>query len=487
MKVRNLKNTSDLRTWLIMKKIINYVCGNSMIIGILLFSSPATSTTVNFDEPEVSLIGINNFYPDVQFHGIPNLTPLGIPYPSGPYPAPETLPTIIGEAELWWAEAPGKSPPAYAVGQGEGYPGNAGILMTFDNPITKLTITGLDGGNGVDGSDTEEMTLTAYNTSGNKIGQNHFVNQFVEGAIRGTIEYPGMKHIAFNYTSGNRFYGIDDLDFIMPSVSIDNADLVANNVDITLRGLGSSTPGPLSIDLIGNNNTFHSIFNNGQNVGEGSYSLVLDRLSIPIDIYTKIIATWKLSTGDVISQDYLISPAWRVLGLIRHSQYNTPAEVACSGTSQTAWVFDTNCNFIQTTLNSRFVTQTYINGTGRSIQHGVIKYSKLCPQKSYPKGASTSNSFLLVNEITGSCNRQMTNTYQAAYPNPAKSSVITPKCGDNTLLVENNNNNKAEKQIQDYCPACKDGNHIDNYTDEEACSGSEIGDLGNFWTANIGR
>lgn len=203
---------------------------------------------------------------------------------------------------------------------------------------------------------------------------------------------------------------------------------------------------------------------------------------MPEDIYTKIIATWKLSTGDVISQDYLISPVWRVLGLVRHSQYNTPAETACSGLTQTAWVFDSNCNFTSTALNSKFAEQVYINGTGRSIQHGIIKYSKLC-SRDYPIGANVKNAFLLVDEITGSCNKAMTNNFQAAYPNPKKSG--SPDCGDTTVLVEELNGNKNIKEIQDYCPACKDGHHIDNYTDVEACSGA-VGDLGNFWTVNIG-
>lgn len=335
------------------------------------------------------------------------------------------------------------------------------------------------------------VVLSWFDSSGNLIGTQQNSTLGIEHfTVISSPPEPGIAKweigVAGSEPAG---FAIDNVSMTIssPSVHVDDANLSTNNIDITLSGLGSLAPAPLDIELTGKNISFKTSFNNEESVGDGTYSIILDRPSIPEGDYEKIIVTWKLSTGDITSQDYLITPVWRVLGLVRHSQYNTPAEVACSGTSQTAWVFDTNCNFIQTTLNSRFVTQTYINGTGRSIQHGVIKYSKLCPQKSYPNGASTRNSFLLVNEITGSCNRQMTNTYQAAYPNPAKSSVKTPKCGDNTLLVENNNNNKAEKQIQDYCPACKDGHHIDNYTDEEACSGSEIGDLGNFWTANIGR
>ena len=80
----------------------------------------------------------------------------------------------------------------------------------------------------------------------------------------------------------------------------------------------------------------------------------------------------------------------------------------------------------------------------------------------------------------------MTNLYQAAYPNPAKKSTKFPKCGDDTLLVDKSDTNFAQKEIQDYCPACNDG-HIDNYTDVEYCTANQVGDLGTFWTANLGK
>jgi hypothetical protein len=269
----------------------------------------------------------------------------------------------------------------------------------------------------------------------------------------------------------------------VPLTSINSVDLSANNINVTLSGLGSLSKSPLDIDFVGDNNTFSTHYNSGENVGDGTYSVSLNRPSIPEDKYTKIIAKWKLSTGDVSSKVYKITPAWQVLGVVRHSQYNTPAETACNGVNIPAWVFDTDCNFTPTTLNSKFASQTYINGTGSSIEHGIIKYSKLC-SSSYPRGATARNSFLLVDGITGSCNKTMTNLSQAAYPNPKK--VGTPDCGDTTVLVEESNSNKAIKQIQDYCPACKDGHHIDNYSDVEACSGGAVGDLGDFWTVNIG-
>jgi N-acetylmuramoyl-L-alanine amidase len=55
------------------------------------------------------------------------------------------------------------------------------------------------------------------------IGKKDFAAQFANGAIHGTIEFPGMKYVAFNYTNTlYGFYGIDDLDFTtMPLVILD--------------------------------------------------------------------------------------------------------------------------------------------------------------------------------------------------------------------------------------------------------------------------
>ena len=62
--------------------------------------------------------------------------------------------------------------------------------------------------------DIEEMILTAYDSFGDFIGQEHFVAQFAEAAICGTIAFPNMQYVAFNYTNTQYgFYGIDNLDF----------------------------------------------------------------------------------------------------------------------------------------------------------------------------------------------------------------------------------------------------------------------------------
>jgi len=179
----------------------------------LLFGSPVLgdTITINFDDVTGHLTDITNYYSGVTFNGIPNPFPIG----PGPFPAPSTLPTILGGAATWDPEgktAPGESPPNFAVGLGGTLPGHAGILITFDHLISSLSLTGLDFGNSE--TDTEQMTLTAYDIHGDQIGQEHFVDQFAVGAIRGTIDFDDMKYVAFNYTNTQYgFYGIDDLSY----------------------------------------------------------------------------------------------------------------------------------------------------------------------------------------------------------------------------------------------------------------------------------
>ena len=192
----------------------------SVFLGGLIFllgTSAAHAVLIDFDDAGlVHESDITTFYTGVTFRGIPN------PFVAvGPFPAPATLPNETGTAIVWnppsVGDAPGESPPNFAVGvlPTEDVPGDPGILISFDEDISSLSVTGLDYANvGVAGPDREEMTLSAYDAIGNLVGQEHFIDQFVAAAIRGTIELPNMRHVAFNYTSSAPlFYGIDDLEY----------------------------------------------------------------------------------------------------------------------------------------------------------------------------------------------------------------------------------------------------------------------------------
>jgi hypothetical protein len=188
-----------------------FVAAAGLAIGLLAQSAQAV--TIDFDDPGLGhLDDITSFYSalGVTFNGIANGFPIG----PGPFPAPATVPATLGGAAIWdpGGTAPGESAPNFAVGLGEGQPGNAGILMTFAFDISSLSVVGLDFGCGT--GDCEEMTLSAYDAAGNFIGQQHFTTQFVNGAILGSLSFANMRYVAFNYTNTNfGFYGIDDLEF----------------------------------------------------------------------------------------------------------------------------------------------------------------------------------------------------------------------------------------------------------------------------------
>jgi hypothetical protein len=265
---------------------------------------------------------------------------------------------------------------------------------------------------------------------------------------------------------------------------ITSADLENNQVSVSLTGPSGSS-GTLEVIAIGVNNQPQITYNGGAAVGPGSYNVAFNRPYMPADTYSSVKAIWNYNAIPATAT-FNLTRTWLVLGTIRHSQYNTPYESACTGSLQTAWTFNSSCTFTQTSLKSDFLSQTYINGTGISQSHGILKYSTSCTN--YASGANVQNSFLTVSSITGACNTAMSGGVSVAtYPSP---NVGNPYgCGDNALLVTSSNTNEAIKDVADYCPACSGGlngtnGHIDDYSSSQACSGGAVGDLGNFWTAD---
>jgi len=272
------------------------------------------------------------------------------------------------------------------------------------------------------------------------------------------------------------------------SVSITDADLENNNVNVTISGPTGPTY-VLTVTANGSSNNVQVSANNGSAVGTGSYTVSFNRPSMPADTYTQVTASW-----NGMSNTLTLSRKWDVKGLFRHSQYNTPSESACTGTGQTAWVFNTQCTFTQVSLRSDFVSQVYTNGSGISMNYGALQFNNgsTCSGR-YPNGANTTNSFLMVSTITGSCGTAVSSGYSgtvAVSPNPAVAGGPYV-CGDNILEVTSSNSNQGLKTSNDYCPACGNSTtfngtngHIDDYSSSQACSAHTVGDLGNFWTAD---
>jgi hypothetical protein len=180
---------------------------------------------INFDDVGVGLKDITNRYVGlgVTLNSIEN-TYIVSTHPTvaqfGPYPAPATLPTILGGVTGGYGFPYAPSPPYVAVAAGTNTlnPGFRGILISFAFDVTKVSLVGNDMGFGYLSRDDEAVTLTAYDALGNRIGQVYSTINLPsdEGydLTPATISLPEIRYVAFNYTGTSAgFYAIDDLEF----------------------------------------------------------------------------------------------------------------------------------------------------------------------------------------------------------------------------------------------------------------------------------
>ncbi len=264
------------------------------------------------------------------------------------------------------------------------------------------------------------------------------------------------------------------------SVQVTNADIVADNITVTMTP--STLSGTLTLTVNGPGISY-SLF---QGLEQGNtVNFSFNRPQLPSGQYTYVKAAWDAGSATATSTQ---SDSFDVLGVYRHSQYNTPYESTCTGSPATGWIITGSCNFTQTTLRSDFMTQLFINGSGVSLSNGNLHYYTQC--SNYPSGANSQNSFLQVSQITGSCNTvPQGGSTVATYPNPPVS-YPTWECGDLLQYVTSSDTNQVQKSVQDYCPACNTGfngtsGHIDDYSSSTACSGHSVGDYGNFLTIRL--
>ena len=255
------------------------------------------------------------------------------------------------------------------------------------------------------------------------------------------------------------------------------------------------TAGDLTLNLYGENDTYTQDFTS---LSPGSQKLDFDLTSVPPDTYSTADGTWNANLSDgsgaqsVNVPSVTLAKEWIYLGLTRFSQYNAPYESQCSGGSQPMYVFDrSSCTYASGQLNAKFISKTQLNGTGMSINYGLLKpiritnAGKLCKGK-LPPGASSLNTFVQVSTVTGSCNTAIAANHSVAtFPNPnGKEETPLLLCKDSLNLDQADNTTAYTRVVADKCPACIDGNHIDSFTDNQACDAhGAIGDLGNFYTS----
>jgi hypothetical protein len=150
------------------------------------------------------------------------------------------------------------------------------------------------------------------------------------------------------------------------------------------------------------------------------------------------------------------------------------------------------------TLNSSFVSQATLNGSGTSISYGVLKpwsatnAPKICASTTWPPNVSNVNTFVKVPSITGACNTSLTdNVSVATFPGPKMATSLL-QCNDGLALVlQASPTPWGSRIVADLCPACNTGfngaqGQIDNFTNNSACNArGTIGDLGFFYTSDV--
>jgi hypothetical protein len=248
------------------------------------------------------------------------------------------------------------------------------------------------------------------------------------------------------------------------SVQVTSVNLPADQVSVTLSG-PSGASGQLVVTWNGPGGNA-AINNNTRSVGSYTFNPPLGNLVS--GQYTGVTAQW---TVNGVTASGSKTSNFRVLGTYTQTQYNTPAESQCSGSSGTAYLTTgpTSCPWSTISLISQFITQAWINGSGATINYDLIQeYLAGC---SPPQGGNQ-NYFRRVGQVTPACGGQgLSDTTVAA---DFDSTNHPLSCGDSVLIVGLGGGVGTVKTVTDKCPACTGQAHIDNYNTGSACSLSTL-------------
>lgn len=248
-----------------------------------------------------------------------------------------------------------------------------------------------------------------------------------------------------------------------PTVSVTNADIVADQIAVSLA------PAQLSGNLVIRVGTAQ-VFSGQRSAG--NYTFSFNRNSLPSASYSSVIAEWTTPNG-VRSGSRPVG--FTVLGQWRHSQYNSPNESACTAAPAPAFVTNPSCVFTATNLKADFISQSWLNGSGITINFGSEQNEDSCLRSGTPPANASGRSFR-PQSIVPSCRAgySVNNGTVAAGDNSGLN------CGDQVLIV-----GVGVKTVTDRCPLCTGKSQLDNYTTQAACSPGTIPDLGTFQTIRL--
>jgi len=261
------------------------------------------------------------------------------------------------------------------------------------------------------------------------------------------------------------------------------ADVTTDQIEIELKPSGLT--GTLTLELTGDE-AVHRIRSEQRTGNAEPFTETFGIPNLAIGEYGRLRCVWIVGRLSVTAEyDYHI----KVLGIYRHSQYNTVDESTCALNTEQAYITTENDNgisqcFVQgqyydTQLRASFIDQVNLNGSGTSVRFGDIKRDFYCP--------GTNNAPLNANQRT------------------FRQTMIGPTCGslalnDNTVARRPDHpdldcgdriyiHTIGMKTVTDLCPGCPNSlvpeavDQLDNYTTDSRCTG--VNDLGNFMTIKL--
>lgn len=266
----------------------------------------------------------------------------------------------------------------------------------------------------------------------------------------------GDTSVTFNVPGGNAS---------CPTVRVDSADVVSDEIVVTLQPAGVS--GTLVVSSLMDRGAPHTV--NTRTATGGTHTIAFGVESLPTGDYTGVRATWTVGTNTPSdTRPY----SFQVLGNYLHSQYNTPSEASCTGAPRRSYVTNNQCTFTGTTLKSDFAKQVNLNGSGYSTHHGTVACEEWCLDNAEHPDDADGRSFRSGHTITGSCGGVSSATV-AVHPKHDHLS-----CGDRVYIV-----GLGVKTVTDLCPGCLMQSQLDNYTTSTACHG--ISNLGTLKTIKL--
>jgi hypothetical protein len=269
------------------------------------------------------------------------------------------------------------------------------------------------------------------------------------------------------------------------TVTISSIDAVADKIKLFLSPRSKS--GLLTVVAVGTQ-AKTTIF--ATQTSGGALAVPMNRKDLPEGLITSFEAKWTVD-GKACSDNK--SYDLDVLGLYRHSQYNSPHESACTGSPMKVYVTaagTSSCQFTETTMGNIFANQAAENGSGYSNDYGIIQLESFCQRFPHPDDAyflSPGKKLLdvafafrpNVSSILGSCGEPVTNATVARNP---KNTHL--HCGD-TILIDGLN---VVKTVTDEGSEKTLGlKQCDNYNEKEGCGRHDLLDLGNFRTYRLPR